>query len=278
MKDEENIYASIAELKREEIKVRESILSHIDELKAYIQMKLESLYAELSQRLSYKPELVAQYIPVKLHDDLARWQRSCGIKEFDPNQPRGPNGQWTSGDGNNSNGGNGSGNEDDSNDNSPEVFQSVDELSTNEKGVELIKQFEKFRGEVYLDQGKRPTIGYGHLLQENEQFPNGISKDEALKLLAKDIQTAENAIIDNVEVKLSQHKFDALTSFVFNEGEGNLRKSTLLKLLNEGKYTEAADEFPKWNKVTVDGVKVPSAGLSRRRAHERKLFLEGTYE
>ena len=68
------------------------------------------------------------------------------------------------------------------------------------------------------------------------------------------------------------------TSLVFNIGTGNFGDSTLLRLLNESDYNGAADQFPEWNKVTVDGVKVPSAGLTKRRALERTLFLKGKYE
>ncbi len=142
----------------------------------------------------------------------------------------------------------------------------------------VVKRSEGFRSQQYLDASKRPTIGYGHLLRRDEGYPNGISQDEALKLLAQDVKKAENTIKRNVKVELSQHKFDALTPFVFNIGESKFNESTMLKRLNEGKYKEAADEFPKWNKVTVNGIKVPNEGLSKRRARERKLFLRGKYE
>ncbi|MCY1305462.1 Lysozyme RrrD [compost metagenome] len=72
-----------------------------------------------------------------------------------------------------------------------------------------------------------------------------------------------------MRVPLSQGQFDALASFVFNLGSGNLQCSTLLRKLNAKDYAGAADEFPRWNKA---GGKV-LAGLTRRRAAERALFL-----
>ena len=69
---------------------------------------------------------------------------------------------------------------------------------------------------------------------------------------------------------LNQNQFDALVSWTFNLGPGNLRSSTLLKRLNAGDYRGAADEFLKWNKA--DGKVLP--GLTKRREAERALFLE----
>ena len=68
---------------------------------------------------------------------------------------------------------------------------------------------------------------------------------------------------------LTQHQFDALVDFTFNVGCGNFRGSTLLKKLNRGDVTGAADEFPKWKYA---GGKV-LLGLIRRRAIEREIFL-----
>lgn len=188
-----------------------------------------------------------------------------------PAQPRNDQGQWTSGGGNSGSG--------DSN-NSQDVFQPADKFSTSGKGVEFIKQIEIFRPQVYRDEGGKRTIGYGHRLQQGENFPNGVSEDEALKILAGDLETAEEPIKENVTVDLNQCQFDALTSLVFNIGGGNFGKSTLLRLLNRGDYNKAADEFPKWNKVTDKntGIKRPSAGLTKRRKRERNLFLHGKYE
>ncbi len=73
-----------------------------------------------------------------------------------------------------------------------------------------------------------------------------------------------------VTVDLDQDQFDALVSFTFNLGAGNLQSSTLLKLLNQGEYTQAADQFLRWNKA--GGRVLP--GLTRRREAERALFLQ----
>ncbi len=71
-----------------------------------------------------------------------------------------------------------------------------------------------------------------------------------------------------VKVPLDANQLGALVSFTFNCGEGNLRKSTLLKKLNKKDYHGAAMEFAKWNRA---GGKVLK-GLTRRRAAETKLL------
>ena len=78
----------------------------------------------------------------------------------------------------------------------------------------------------------------------------------------------EKAVTRNVTVQLNQDQFDALVSFTFNLGEGNLKQSTLLQKVNAGDFAGAAKEFPRWNKA--GGQVLP--GLVRRRASEALLF------
>lgn len=66
----------------------------------------------------------------------------------------------------------------------------------------------------------------------------------------------------------TQHQFDAMVSFAYNVGIGNLTKSTLLKLHKAGNYAGAANEFAKWNKAAGKVMK----GLTRRRAAEAALY------
>lgn len=144
-------------------------------------------------------------------------------------------------------------------------------LKSSQRIVDFISLYEKFSPTIYLDAAGKETIGYGHLLLEGERekFKKGITKEEAKKILKDDLEIAENTIKRLVKVPLNQNQFDALVSFVFNVGMGNFRRSTLLEMLNNGNYNSAANEFLKWIKA---GGKV-LAGLQRRRADERKIFL-----
>jgi hypothetical protein len=71
-------------------------------------------------------------------------------------------------------------------------------------------------------------------------------------------------------VPLNPNQFAALVSFAYNLGAEALRKSTLLRLLNNHNYAGAAEQFPRWTYAA--GKQLP--GLVRRRAAERALFTK----
>jgi lysozyme len=72
---------------------------------------------------------------------------------------------------------------------------------------------------------------------------------------------------------LTQTELDALISFTFNVGEGNLRSSTLRRKLNAGNKGAVPSELTKW--VFSGGRKLP--GLIKRRQAEGALFAHGKY-
>jgi lysozyme len=83
-----------------------------------------------------------------------------------------------------------------------------------------------------------------------------------------DVRSAQGAVGAAVTVRINQFEFDALVSFTFNLGGGNLRESTLLKKLNQGDYAGASDEFPRWDMAGGQHL----AGLRARREKEQILF------
>lgn len=90
-------------------------------------------------------------------------------------------------------------------------------------------------------------------------------------LLRQDTAVAQAAVRRLVEVPVTQGQYDALVSFTFNLGEGNLASSTLLKRINANQCMAAGAEFPRWNKA--QGREFP--GLTKRRALERALWEAG---
>lgn len=134
---------------------------------------------------------------------------------------------------------------------------------------DLIKHFEGCRLEAYPDPGTGGvpwTIGYGST--EGVRPGMVITQDEANLRLQNDVRGFADKVNGMVVTELQQCQFDALVSFAFNLGAGNLRNSTLLKLVNADKFKEAAEEFPRW--VRAAGKILP--GLVKRREAERKLF------
>ncbi|MBU9845336.1 lysozyme [Rahnella ecdela] len=142
-------------------------------------------------------------------------------------------------------------------------------LSTGAKGIALIKSFEGLSLSKYQDIVGKWTIGYGHLILPDEVFNVALTEAQAETLLRRDLAVSEKGVNQYVLVPLTQNQFDALVSFTFNLGVGNLKSSTLLRVLNAQQYQSAADEFLRWDKAGGKQV----AGLTRRRTAERALFI-----
>ena len=137
-------------------------------------------------------------------------------------------------------------------------------LSISNNGLSWIKRFEGCRLTAYQDSIGIWTIGYGHT--------SGVSKGQTItqvqadRYLKADCANAEKAVNKyHSKYHWNQNQFDALVSFTFNCGSGNLKK-----LLNNGQRTIAqiSAKIPAYNKA---GGKV-LRGLVNRRAAEKELF------
>ncbi len=137
-------------------------------------------------------------------------------------------------------------------------------------GVQFLKQWEGFKAEAYKETGGVWTIGYGTTKWLGKPVEQGmtITEKEAELALQVDLAWAQTAVNQLVRVSLTQNMFDALVSFVYNVGETAFSKSTLLRLLNQGNYTEVSKQFERWK---FDNGKVVKGLLARREA-ERALF------
>ncbi|MCS2168054.1 lysozyme [Scandinavium manionii] len=140
-------------------------------------------------------------------------------------------------------------------------------MNVSENGLELIKRFEGCRLAAYQDSVGVLTIGYGHT--RGVKRGDRITQAQADEFLAQDAAGAAADVGRRVNVPLSQNQFDALVSFTFNLGDGNLKSSTLLRRLNEGNYRAAADQFGRW----VFAGDILLEGLVKRREAEKSLFL-----
>ncbi len=151
-------------------------------------------------------------------------------------------------------------------------------------GEEIIKEFEGFSLEAYKDSKGIPTIGWGsiHIFGRKVRMGDVITIEEAQEQFEIDAFKKIDAINDLLKVEISQKMFDAIASLSYNIGIGGFSKSTLLLKLNRGDFYGAAQEFVKWNKITVvrDGVKAKVAvkGLTKRRLKEADLFIDGIDE
>ena len=167
------------------------------------------------------------------------------------------------------------------------------EVKLSKVGADLMHKYEGYRNRPYLCPAHIWTIGYGHVLyQEQIRLPMMRTKDdipmirkemplkpedsrvwtkkETDDLFAADVASFERAVLRLVPGVIGrQGAFDALVSFAFNVGAGHLQRSTIRIKANRGEWEAAADGFLLWNK---GGGKV-LPGLDKRRKDERALFL-----
>jgi len=139
-------------------------------------------------------------------------------------------------------------------------------MKTGSKGIDLIKHFEGCELEAYKCPAGVWTIGYGHIKGVKEGMT--ITEHQAEEMLKSELNEYEGYINNLVTAELNQNQFDAMVSWVYNLGGGNLKASTLLKVLNAGDYNGVPAQMMRWNKA---GGKVLE-GLTRRRQAEADLF------
>jgi GH24 family phage-related lysozyme (muramidase) len=132
-------------------------------------------------------------------------------------------------------------------------------------GLALIKQFEGCRLIAYQCSAGVWTIGYGHTVGVYKGMK--ITQKKAEAYLLQDVAKFEKYINNPSYVpftaQLNQNQFDALVSFAFNLGQGNVKKLCVGRNINQipsamQKYCKAA------------GRTLP--GLQRRRKAEAALY------
>ena len=114
-----------------------------------------------------------------------------------------------------------------------------------------------------------PTVCNGHT-GPDVKVGDVWTKAQCDAILIKNLEKHGTGLLKCVKVPLNQNQFDALSSWTFNVGVGAACGSTLVKLLNQGQYTNACNQLPKWNKAGGREVR----GLTNRRMAERDLCLK----
>ncbi|MGL4412108.1 MAG: lysozyme [Bacteroidales bacterium] len=143
-------------------------------------------------------------------------------------------------------------------------------IRVSDRGVSLIKEYEGFSAKPYVCSGGKRTIGYGHTGRGAQELGASITEPAALILLRIDIQKVEIELNSLIRPPMRQGQVDALISLAFNIGCEALRRSTLLRKLNDNPDDPTlADEFRRWH--FSNGVSLK--GLKRRREAEIALFL-----
>ncbi len=137
----------------------------------------------------------------------------------------------------------------------------------NKAGIELVKEYEGFRGEAYQDIVGVWTIGYGET--NGVKAGDTITMSNAHANLVKRLNWFGEKVQEACTIAPNENELAAMTSLAYNIGVGGFRKSTVLKAHNRGDQEAAARAFSLWNKAGGNVVK----GLVRRRAAEAALYL-----
>lgn len=152
-------------------------------------------------------------------------------------------------------------------------------------GIAELQKSEASRLRAYQDTKGVWTIGYGHTGNvDGVAIHRGmvITEQKQMELFLDDLREAERAVNRLVKVPLNQNEFDALTSLVFNVGQGKFAKSNALKALNQGDKQTAMREMLTFNreKFIVNGQKISreNRGLTLRRQREVELFSRDNEE
>jgi lysozyme len=163
-------------------------------------------------------------------------------------------------------------------------------VKVSKAAIEMIKHHEGVRTRPYRCPALLWTVGVGHVIEpthtavkyeERRHLPipagwdRTLTMDEVDRILAEDLRRFERGVVRLCPAVVGrQGVFDALVSFAFNVGLGNLQRSSLRMKTNRGELEEAADEFLKWTKA--GGRVLP--GLVKRRNDERALYLSGVHQ
>ena len=114
--------------------------------------------------------------------------------------------------------------------------------------LSLIKKWEGCKLKAYQDGGGVWTIGYGTTFypQDGSKVKEGdtCTQGQADNWLQIHVNNLVVEILHLVKPLLTENQLGALVCFVYNIGIDAFKKSTMLKLLNEGKIGEAAGQFP----------------------------------
>ncbi len=153
-------------------------------------------------------------------------------------------------------------------------------LALSAAGLVGIANWEQFVGRTYTDAVGVPTIGYGTTGPDVKPGQTITPERALVRLLQHVDQDSAAAVRRCVTVPLFQHEFDAYVSLTYNIGSRAFCGSTLVELLNQGRYEDACRQILVWNRV---GCRGPGgcrelAGLTNRRRAEFATCMgpEGT--
>lgn len=141
----------------------------------------------------------------------------------------------------------------------------------NQQGLQLLKSFEGLALEAIRDELGVWMIGYGHT--DGVVEGSRVTEEEAEALLLEELHNIEIGVDDLLRTPLNENEFSATVCLAYNIGLDALAHSAFIKRLDKGDRLGAADALEWWAEIEIDNQEIELAGLKRRRAAEKALFL-----
>ena len=140
-----------------------------------------------------------------------------------------------------------------------------------EMTIEYIKEHEGFNnGRAYTCAAGYTTIGHGHVVKENEYFPEKISREYADRLVRQDFNMALK-LVEMYSPNIHGNKKLAIAHFVYAKGIGNYLKSSLKTKVDNNEPID--DEIVKWcHYRNKNGKRVRSQYSYEIRLWELKMY------
>jgi lysozyme len=138
-------------------------------------------------------------------------------------------------------------------------------------GLAALAAEEQLRLQPFADRAGNATIGIGHLLHygavtdRDRARYRGFTRADAIALLMGDVNRHSAFVESVVRVQLNQNELDALVMLSFSIGTSAFASSSVVRRLNAGARSEAADAFLLW--------RFGGPELIARRRRERARFL-----
>ena len=122
-----------------------------------------------------------------------------------------------------------------------------------------IREHEGFRDTPYIDSLGKDTIGYGHLITDEDEFEEGkqYPKEQLLKLFDKDFEKAEmgaDQLVGSIQ-ELHIEAKNVITEMVFQLGTQGVRNfRNMISALHDRDYQRASAEMldSRWHAQTTN--------------------------
>lgn len=140
--------------------------------------------------------------------------------------------------------------------------------------IDIIKRWEGFRADAYLDSAGVWTVGYGTTSRAGVGLEVGphtrVTEAEAEVYLRRAVEKFADRIRPEITTPMNENEWAAFLSLAYNIGPGAFVESTALRRFNDGDKGGAAEAMLWWNKVGTRFVQ----GLAKRRQDEMRLFYK----